>query len=263
MRATSLGDLLGALHRDGATGILELIECSGVSAGRSHQIHLDRGLVTRAETALGGERLGKVLHRRGAIDEFLLDEVGLLAESSGRKLGEMLIDHGVTNTTAVLSALREQLSMRLEALFRLRDAAVRFHVARPATGLGAQVIPLVPREFLHGRPRKRDEPSASREPSRSGDCARPEDVRSRAQAPFPETPWGDHLQERRSDPARTRALKTLGLPATAQGAEIRRAFRRLAAETHPDRFPAAAPEQRRQLLHRLTELSVAYHRLVG
>ncbi|HEY7955014.1 MAG TPA: J domain-containing protein [Polyangia bacterium] len=44
--------------------------------------------------------------------------------------------------------------------------------------------------------------------------------------------------------------------------EIKRAFRRLARELHPDLHPGASPEERRALEERFAELSAAYRRLV-
>lgn len=49
--ATTLGDLLGNLHRGRVTGTLELTEVRGVTAGRAHKIHLREGLVVGVEAA--------------------------------------------------------------------------------------------------------------------------------------------------------------------------------------------------------------------
>jgi hypothetical protein len=53
LRSTTLGDLLGRLHRAGASGILELVEPSGASAGRAHRIFLREGRVDDVHTDLG------------------------------------------------------------------------------------------------------------------------------------------------------------------------------------------------------------------
>ncbi len=45
LRATTLGDLLGTLHRGEASGTLELT-CDD---GRTHRIHLSSGLITAVE----------------------------------------------------------------------------------------------------------------------------------------------------------------------------------------------------------------------
>ncbi len=51
LSATTLGDLLGSLHRARVTGTLELTEVRGVTAGRAHKIHLREGLVVGVDAA--------------------------------------------------------------------------------------------------------------------------------------------------------------------------------------------------------------------
>ena len=54
----------------------------------------------------------------------------------------------------------------------------------------------------------------------------------------------------------------LGISRGADEGEIKKAFRRLARELHPDRHPSAAPEDLRDLERRFAEVSAAYRRLV-
>ena len=60
LSASTLGDLLGALHRERTSGRLELAEIRGPIgrsvAGRIHRIHLVSGLVTTVETELPDPR---------------------------------------------------------------------------------------------------------------------------------------------------------------------------------------------------------------
>jgi curved DNA-binding protein CbpA len=42
---------------------------------------------------------------------------------------------------------------------------------------------------------------------------------------------------------------------------VRQAFRRLATEHHPDRFPGASSEELALLVRRFSRISAAYHRL--
>ena len=65
---TTLGDLLGTLHRAGATGVLEIVEPSGARAGITHRVKLRSGLVDAVETDLDHPRLGELLVREGALD---------------------------------------------------------------------------------------------------------------------------------------------------------------------------------------------------
>jgi DnaJ-class molecular chaperone len=44
---------------------------------------------------------------------------------------------------------------------------------------------------------------------------------------------------------------------------VKQAFRRLAAKSHPDRFPNASTEERGRLMRDFAELSCAYHALIA
>lgn len=190
LRLTTLGDVLGALHRERATGVLELTECDGARAGVTHRLHLVHGLV--AEVGAGPPR-----------------------ETSGG--------------SRFSRERRDQQRARLDALFRLKDARVAFHVARERTK--ASVPPFGPSEFLAGRERLRDR--------------------------------GAPGSGVRKSPLRERALWTLGLTETADAASVQRAFRQLASRWHPDRFPKADADQRAILMRRFAELTAAYHALVS
>jgi DnaJ-domain-containing protein 1 len=231
LAATTLGDLLGRLYRGGVNGVLELVERDGHSAGRAHRIHFDRGLIDEVETPLSVPRLGEVLIRLGALsDESLGRARPRLGDGRARRIGETLVAERLVTRSAVRYALHSQLGLRLEALFQIKDALIRFHIRRARRNEAEAPEPLSPREFLNGRPRKR----AAGSPS---------------------------LRSAPSDTKRA-ALSVLGLGPGAEGSEIRQAFRRLASESHPDRYPDAGPERRAELLRRFAELSRAYHALV-
>jgi hypothetical protein len=237
LASTTLGDLLGALCRDGATGVLELIEASGPRAGRVHRVHLDSGLVESIETPIGVARLGEILENIGFLDgaaRARLDRRA--AELPGRRVGELLIEDRVVSPMAVRAALRRQLRARVEALFALTDAYLRFRVARPRACDDDGAVPLSPREVLHGRARRRDR------------------SRERAPAGRPPQPAND---------TRASALRVLGLDRDADRDAVQRAFRRLAASVHPDRHPRATSAERAALLRRFAALSAAYHSLVA
>jgi len=225
LSATTLGDLLGCLHRASADGVLELIERAGCTAGRAHRIYFERGLIDAVETGMGTPRLGELLVRQGALapESLLCLRPRLLGQDV--RTGELVIAERLASQAEVLRALREQLRARIEALFALRDALVRFHPRRPRRRVGLAPEPLGAAEFLHGRPRAR--------------AARP--------APSSE---------------RERALSALGLDARADARAVHSAFRARARELHPDRHPHASAAERSLLLKRFAELSAAYHELV-
>jgi DnaJ-domain-containing protein 1 len=235
LSATTLGDILGALYRERASGVLELVEERGPNAGRSHSIHLSSGLVEHVETGLSVPRLGELLVREGLVGfDALRRLVRRLMFEPERRAGQILIEEGAATIDLVAAGLRRQRLSRLEALFQLRDALVRFHVPRPASA-GAGDPPLTAPEFLHNRPR----------------------ARSRA-APRGGRPLAAPNEERRLS-----AYRALGLPVNADAEAVRHAFRRLAAAVHPDRFPRATPAEKTHLLARFAEFSAAYHTLTG
>jgi DnaJ-domain-containing protein 1 len=234
LASTTLGDLLGLLYRERASGVLELIEERGVHAGRGHRIHLSNGLVTDVETGLSQTRLGEVLLREGLIGMDALRRLAWrLTFEPQRRAGQILVEEGSATVDLISAGLRRQRLTRLDALYQLQDALIRFHVPRPR-GLGAAAaIPLSAREFLFGRPRAR---------SRSA-------PQNRGPRPAQET--------------RLRAYRALGLSPNADADAVRRAFRRLAASVHPDRFPRASAAEKSHLLSRFAEISAAYHTLVA
>jgi hypothetical protein len=235
LQATTLGDVLGSLHRLGASGVLELIEQRSPAAGRRHRIHLHRGLVTDVESPAAVPRLGEVLVQRGVLSTQQHGELEQgLARSPGLRAGKMLLQTGVVDAQQLSGALADQTRMRVNALFGLQEAAVRFHADGAAAlrgrGLGAS-------DFLHGRPRARD---------RVG---------------------GDQPQHQGTEPAaeeqmRKAALAELGLDTSGSAADVRSAFRRLAAAVHPDLYPEASEAQRERLQAKLVALSAAYHYLI-
>jgi len=84
LSASTLGDLLGALHREGVTGLLELSEVRGPRGGgvpgRLHHIHLRGGLVVAVDTALPGAGL------RGRLDAVFSLEEATVAFRTARPL---------------------------------------------------------------------------------------------------------------------------------------------------------------------------------
>lgn len=234
LRSTSLGDLLGTLHRGQATGTLELVE----DRGRAHRIHMAGGLVVAVELDAAAPTLAEVLRGEPAADEDLLRRSLLRALASQRLHGEVLIDEFHVSPAVVGRALRRQLAARLQALEELPDARVCFRVAvRPPRGAlqgrsatdasGASWISaLGPCDFLHGRRRARERGAQALEPV----------VHS--------TAW-----------------QALGLSPGAAAFEIKRAYRRLARAVHPDLHPDATDGERRVLATRFHALTEAYRAL--
>src|SRR6478609_4847228 len=124
LSASTLGDLLGALHRERTSGRLELSEIRGPRGrsvpGRTHRVHLASGLVTSVDTELPVPPLGEILKRKGILDSAVL--VTLLRRIDAgdpRSTGEILVTERMARADAVRAGLEQQRRQRLDALFDL------------------------------------------------------------------------------------------------------------------------------------------------
>lgn len=219
LERSTLGDLLGSLHRGRVSGRLDLIGDARAS------IHFDAGVVVRIDGggARLGERIARTWSERQRIDQALDD-----AEGSGDLAGAELQRRGLATAGEVRAALEAQGRERLERLYGVRRADLRFHVARG----DARGVPMTlgPATFLHGRPRA--------------------------------TPRTERCDVAPIDPLRS-ALDALGLPPSPLPTRdaIRRAFRVRAASLHPDR---ARDDRARAVMGRaFTDLAGAYERALA
>lgn len=224
LKDTTLGDILGHLHRMRASGVLELDGVDGTSA---------RVLVVDgAPTMVLGDDGAPLGHLMGVPSADIEEAVARQNAGDPRLFGEILEDLGADPAT-IAEAVRRQTKERLEALFELRDGTVRFRVAmldserlRRWFRAGPRGRRLSPREFLEGRARARSD-------------ARARDVSFERQ----------------------RALEVLGLHPSADVTAVRAAFRRSVSALHPDL--ATTEEDRKRRTAALARLSAAYHKLVG
>lgn len=232
LRNTTLGDLLGVLHRGSASGTLELVD----DRGRVHRVHMARGLVVAVELDGASPPLAEILRGEGVADDDVLRRSLLRAMASRRLHGQVLVDEFFLSPAVVGRALRRQLLGRLATLEQLADARVSFRVAvrAPRGSLAGSAsdpswdAPLHPREFLHGRRRAR--------------------VRAAARTP---------------EVRDTSAWQVLGLSPGSSVADVKRAYRRLARSVHPDLHPDATDAERRSLEVRFMEITDAYRILVA
>ncbi len=292
LSATTLGDLLGMLHRASTTGTLELTECWLMpSACAGHYVHLRSGLVTDVETNRSSTPpLGEFLRREGFLSESAYRTlIALLAKRDRRSTGEILVAERLADAAIVEAALRVQVRMKLDALFHLGEALVTFHAAGAPKRAARRVQPLTPRDFLAGRPRARDRnPISQVRPTEPG-FTWPEEFQAHEAAqesPSPPPASGyQRVHHARTSPAgsppphkepkeqdrfahlapdvRRRALSKLGLPPTANETDVKRAFRKLAVELHPDKHVTAPSTHRARSAARFAEVSEAYHLLVA
>lgn len=240
LKATTLGDLLGALHRESSTGTLELTEPSG----RVHRVHLSAGLVTSVELDRATASLAEILRRQDEIDEDTLRRSLLRAMASRRLHGEVLVRDFHLAPSVVGRALRRQVMLRLQILEELGDAQIGFRVTvRPPRGALVDE-PLEAPEFLAGRKRLRDRAAETK----SGT------FRSSPASSSMPGGW---------DPARASAYRALGVTFNADASEVKQAYRRLVRAYHPDLHPDASHDERKSLSTRFAEITAAYRTLVA
>lgn len=209
---TTLGDVLGELSREKISGTLELIE-SRKSGPVVHEIELRAGKIASVHSPSARP-----------LSEYLGQGCTGLRDKPVGLIGERLVVSGKITDESLRAALEAQRSDRLEALFRLQDADVRFR-PRQKADRPREPEPLPALPLIRGRARARD--------------------------------------RFQPEPPRTRALRTLGLSLNASPLEIRQAFRTLARELHPDAHPELSAEERQGCLSRFSELSRAYHKLIA
>jgi len=240
LKATTLGDLLGALHRSTSSGTLELAEHSG----RVHRIHLASGLVTAVELDRASASLAEVLRRQDEIDEDTLRRSLLRAMASRRLHGEVLVRDFHLSPEVVGRALRAQLMLRLSVLEDLADAQITYRVTvRPPRG-ALQNDPLTAGEFLKGKRRARDR------------NAEPQSGTYRSARPSSGFPGS-------FDVARAGPYRVLGLGFGADPIEVKTAYRRLVRTYHPDLHPGATHDEKKALAERFAQVTAAYKQLVA
>jgi DnaJ-domain-containing protein 1 len=238
LKATTLGDLLGSLHRGRVSGTLELAE----SSGRVHRVYLSSGLVTAVEVDRAAASLGEILRGEDQVDDDTLRRSLLRAMASRRLHGEVLVRDFHISPEVVGRALRRQLMLRLQMLEDLADAQIFYRVTVPPPRGALLDQPLRASEFLAGKKRARDRG--------------PESGAHRSARPPSGFPGS-------VDATRIGAYRALGVAAGAPTDEVKRAYRRLVREYHPDLHPDATHEERRSLSMRFAEVTAAYRTLVA
>jgi hypothetical protein len=275
LSATTLGDLLGMLHRERTTGTLELTELWLTPGSRSgHYIHLRCGLVSDVNTPLQkSPPLGEFLWREGFLaNSAYRTLMAHLGNHDARQTGEILVAERLADPAIVEAALRVQVKLKLDALFELTDALVTFHAAGAPKRHARRIHPLTTKDFLTGRPRARDRVPTSevRPKTRSA----PADVFYSYESPSTSARANEAPKTAgRAKPVsrflhlapevRQRALSKLGLPLTADESDVKRAFRKLAVELHPDKHVRSPATHRDHNAARFAEVSEAYHLLVA
>jgi hypothetical protein len=221
LRETTLGDLLAALHRAYASGVLEL-----VVPGRRHAIHLRRGLVHAVECSEGAHRFGDLATDSGLCPRNAVEHASREAIARNTRIGQHLVARGVLTPASRDRVLQAQRARRLDTLYGLADADLRFHVARPLPPGSAEQSPMSAGEAFHGRARRRD-----RAPVHiSGD--------------------------------RRRALRVLGLDESTTPTQLRARYRERVTALHPDHAGNLDEHERELRVAELRAVIEAYRALL-
>jgi hypothetical protein len=217
LRDTTLGDLLAMLHRNFASGVLEINddECC-------YAIHLRRGLVCAVDVSDRSLRFGGVAVAYKACDSHVIEQLARAETVRPLRLGQRLVMAGVLSARDRDDVLQTQRSKRLEALFYVEDAELRFGDVRVLPPGSAELAPMSAREVFFGRRRRRD---------------------------------GASLMRRH-------ALEVLGLNARATIAEVRERYRERVAMLHPDHTGHLDQATREAMLCELRAVIEAYRALL-
>ena len=216
---TTLGDLLADLRRAHATGTLELVEAAQV-----HRVHLRAGAVQAVESSADARRFGDLAVAAGLASRSAVEGAWGVGRDRGFRIGQSLVWRRVVSSAARDRVLDAQRLARLDSLFRVGDAALRFRSARALPEGTAEQAPLGATETFHGRPRRRDHGRSA------------------------------------ADPARVEALAALGFERDPGAAALRRRFQELVLALHPDRHPH---DDSRARVDRLRAVIAAYRLLRG
>ena len=222
LRDTTLGDLLATLHRGYATGVLELVEPQ-----RRHTIHLRRGLVHAVECSERAWRLGDLLTAAGLCARDVVERASREARARDQRSGHRLVAERAVSHAQRDEALGAQRARRLESLYGVADAELRFHPARPLPPGVVEQHPMSARETFFERARRRDR-------GRGG-----------------------------AKGARGEALAVLGLGAEATLAEVRARYRERVRALHPDLAPVEGEAQQGRRVAELKAVLDAYRALCG
>jgi DnaJ-domain-containing protein 1 len=187
--------------------------------------------VTAVEIDGATPQLAELLKTAGALDDGTMRRALLRALTSQRLVGEVLASDFHVSPGVIDGAIRDQLNLRLRALEAIEDARILFRVTVRPPREALKDRPLQASEFLRGRRRARDR-------------------QAQTPSPFPTA-------------VEASAYTLLGVERDADAAEIRRAFRRLARELHPDKHPEATDTERRALAVKFAQVAAAYQALVA
>lgn len=123
LKTVSFGDILQLVSTGKKTGVLQLLRTNCAK-----KIYFRGGNIIAAAShpSTIEERLGQVLARKGLVSPEDLDKALKKHRSSGKRLGQVLIDMGLLDRAVVLDSLRAQVEEVVYSVFAWTEAEFRF-----------------------------------------------------------------------------------------------------------------------------------------
>lgn len=144
LRELALTDVFQLLDLSRKTGVLTI---RNEARQRPAIVRFDRGAVISAALGEDHERIGHLLLRAGKVTEAQIEQArSQQARTSGRPLGEILVEMGVVSAQDVRRQLRFQIEEAVFALIQWKDGYFRFEEGPPVQNGGVGVR--VPTESL-------------------------------------------------------------------------------------------------------------------
>jgi DnaJ-domain-containing protein 1 len=239
---TTVGDLVAQIYRRGATGTL-VIEAHT----RQHRVLFRRGYLKAIKLEGHFQPLGERLLASGEISrENHRRSVEAIASGSALQ-GEALVRLGAISAERLRIELEAQARERIAYLVGCSSGRWRFEDG----SAGDPGLLLHPLNLVRGTPRRRG-------------VGRPSAARGRFAATPGHTPRTEpgRYSLRGMGTTRRPAHAVLGVAPDASPDVVRREYRRLALELHPDRHPGLDEPARRQLEAKFSEATAAYDALM-
>ena len=114
--------LLHRIHRDGFTGRLRVRH-----GNVEKSLYFEQGLPVYATSSLPQDRMGDLLYREGKITRAQLDETRRLAEESGRRVGQLLVDLKFLKASELFPTVRRHVEDILYSLFAWSQGDFELH----------------------------------------------------------------------------------------------------------------------------------------
>jgi len=123
LRQTALPEMLAIIHQARVAGVIE-----AVLGEVTKRIYLENGYVVHASSSDLADSLGGYLRRVGKLSEADFRSAMAKRATGGRRLGELLIEHGALSPGQVFQAIREHVEAIVWSLFAWEEGTVTFNI---------------------------------------------------------------------------------------------------------------------------------------